>query len=172
MRRLAPFLFLLAAGCAATPEAPGASDALGVSVARADLDPVLGVTALDGGALDLSADLEAGRSVALVFWQTWCASCKREAPELVAAARALGDDVRFVGVIPGVVDDEDVEKVRDTAEEWELPYAQVLDTDLALTRAFGVQRTPTIVVLGRGPRVLWRGTHAPDDWRAVLGTRP
>jgi cytochrome c biogenesis protein CcmG/thiol:disulfide interchange protein DsbE len=42
-----------------------------------------------------------GKPVILNFWATWCMPCHAEHPVLVEAARALGGDVQFVGVVFG-----------------------------------------------------------------------
>ena len=124
------------------------------------------VVDMDGGSHAL-ADRAAGRPVALVFWQVWCASCRAEAPELARAAAEHGGRIEFLGVVPGpdtLVDDA---KVRETAASWGLPYPSVRDRDLALTNALGVEGTPTIIVLGEDQRVLYRGHEPPPDWGAL-----
>jgi len=119
---------------------------------------------MDGKTHDLNAALSDGRPVALIFWQTWCASCISEAPQLAADARTYGEDILFLGVVPGsddYVDDGEVEK---KATELGLPYAQVRDRDMALSKRYDVKGTPTIVVLGAGGRILFNGHRAPEDW--------
>jgi len=149
--------------CSGTPEqrTPSVTRSISTNLALPEAD-------LRGAPLDLEAELGAGRPVVLVFWQTWCASCRREAPEMAAAARTFEGRFRFVGVVPGGTDYVDPEELLRTAEEWGLPYAQVQDTDLTLTHALDVRGTPTIVVLGRGKEILYRGHKAPESWEALL----
>jgi cytochrome c biogenesis protein CcmG/thiol:disulfide interchange protein DsbE len=40
-----------------------------------------------------------GRPVVLNFWATWCVPCLEEHPVLVRAARRLGEEVAFLGVV-------------------------------------------------------------------------
>ncbi len=40
-----------------------------------------------------------GKPVVLNFWATWCLPCRQEHPFLVRAARDLGDQVQFVGIV-------------------------------------------------------------------------
>lgn len=47
---------------------------------------------------DLSTDDFAGKILIVNVWGSWCAPCRSEAPELVAASKELGDDVAFLGV--------------------------------------------------------------------------
>jgi thiol-disulfide isomerase/thioredoxin len=122
------------------------------------------VVDMDGARHDLDADLAAGKAVVLVWWQTWCASCKAETPELAAAARAHADHLSFIGVVPGTDDNVDDGEVREVARDLGLPYPNVRDRALALTGAFGVEGTPTIVVLEGSPaQVVWTGHRVPPD---------
>lgn len=137
--------------------------------ASADVPSPFVVHDLKGTAHDLGAELSRGRAVALVFWQTWCKACAKEAPAVVAAARAHRDVIQFVGVVSGpdrYVDDAEVARV---AGKWGYTFPQVRDHDLALARRFGVAATPMIVVLGSGGQVGYRGRLPPDDWIAAAG---
>ena len=101
--------------------------------------------------------------VALVFWQTWCASCIREAPHAAAAAREHRG-IRFFGVVSGTdeyVDDLEVERI---AEEAGLGYPQLRDRDSSISDFFAVKATPTIVVIDADGRIAYRGHELPDDW--------
>ena len=51
---------------------------------------------LDGAQWSL-AD-QAGKVVVLNVWGSWCSPCRKEAPDLVAAAKELGTDAVFVGL--------------------------------------------------------------------------
>lgn len=153
---------LLLAACASAPRSAAVAEAPAPTARVSDL--LLTDTA--GGVHDVAALTDSGRVVALVFWQTWCASCKQEAPDLVAAQRQHASRIEFLGVVPGpdtIVDDGEVAAV---ARGWGLSYPTVRDRDLSLARRFDVQGTPTIVVLGRGGRVLYHGHSAPE-WSAL-----
>lgn len=127
---------------------------------------------MDGKTHDADAMLAAGKPVVLVFWQTWCSSCKREAPELADAVEQYGESMQFFGVVSGpdhIVDDA---KVRKVAKDWHHPQPQVRDRDLALTKRFNVRGTPVIIVLGLEGRILFRGYRLPDDWTSFLPRTP
>ncbi|MFQ5655637.1 MAG: TlpA family protein disulfide reductase, partial [Planctomycetota bacterium] len=77
------------------------------------------------------------------------------------------DAIQFVGVIPGPDENVDEEEVRRLAKSFRLPYPQARDRDLSLTRRFGVRGTPTIIVLGPGGVVRYRGHSLPADLEAL-----
>lgn len=154
-------LLTVSAACAGAPTEPQAS-------VDTTLDPrALELVDMDGAPADVRASLAAGRAVALVFWQSWCGSCLQEAPALARAAREQAGRIDFVGVVPGPDSSVDEAAVRARVAELGLPYPQVRDRDLALTRAFRVEGTPTIILLeGEAPRVTWRGHRPPASWDA------
>ena len=119
---------------------------------------------MDGQQHDFQTILDNGQSIALDYWQTWCAACRREAPQLAKAAEQCKGSIQFFGVVSGTDEFVDDEKVRDFVERAELNYPQIRDRDLTLTAAFQVKGTPTIVVIGEGGSILYRGHHTPDDW--------
>jgi thiol-disulfide isomerase/thioredoxin len=51
---------------------------------------------LDGHDLDLSSFR--GKPVVVVVWGSWCTPCRAEAPDVVEAAKQLGDSAQFVGI--------------------------------------------------------------------------
>ena len=162
MKRLSfALLASFALGCATSPT-PEASPPKASSAALLLLD-------MQGRSLDLEAALARGERVAFIFWQTWCAPCRREAPHIVQAQAQHGDAIRFVGVIPGREERVDDARVSATVAEWGYAFPQVRDRDMALSKALGVTGTPTIVVLGEGRETLFRGQKLPEDWASLRG---
>jgi len=51
---------------------------------------------LDGKAMSVQ-DFR-GKPLVVVVWGSWCTPCRREAPQVVAAAKELGTAARFVGI--------------------------------------------------------------------------
>jgi len=159
MRFLLLTMFLTL-GCSTPANAPNAS--VSTSFPAIARSASLNLVDLEGNTLELGRDLAEGRKVVLVFWQTWCAACRREAPELIEAHNRRASELRFVGVVPGGTDITTPADISKTARVWGLPYPQVQDTDLALTKAYCIAGTPTLVVLGQGGEILYRGSAVPD----------
>ena len=148
------FALAAAPGCGAPPPRPEVN-----RTAR------LEVRDTQGGPQDIEGALARGETVALVFWQTWCKPCKREAPAIAAAHRSHGDAIRFIGVVSGEQDQAEIDA---TARDWGMAYPQVVDADLTLATRFDVYGTPTVVVL-REDEVVYRGHRPPEDWTALRG---
>jgi thiol-disulfide isomerase/thioredoxin len=110
--------------------------------------------------------LATGKKVTLVFWQSWCAPCRAEAPELVAASRKYSN-MEIIGVVSGPDEAVDAAELQRVITQLGLPYRNVRDRALELTHALEVRGTPTIVVLGEKGEVLYRGHELPD-WDALL----
>ena len=119
---------------------------------------------------DLDQILARGKSVTLVFWQTWCATCRAEGPDLARAARSYANRIEFFGVVSGSDELVDGAELRQVSRELALSYPQIRDRDGSLAERFGVQSTPTIIVLGPGRRELYRGSALPDDWASLAGS--
>ena len=140
------------------------------SGAADDAAPEWVLTDMGGESHDVDELLAQGRNVTLVFWQTWCGPCKREAPGLAVAAAEHESGLAFFGVISGSDRDVDDKKVRSYVEKYKLPYPQIRDRDISLTKQYEVVGTPTIIVLGPGREVIYRGNHPPESWKELEGS--
>ncbi|MFT5292136.1 MAG: thiol-disulfide isomerase/thioredoxin [Planctomycetota bacterium] len=154
------------AGCAGpsestTTEIVSSSDDALALVSNSPVD-------MDGNPLALEAGLAAGRPLVLVFWQSWCESCLEEAPGLGRAARSLSGKVDFLGVVPGKDGTVNEDRVRQISDELGMPYAHLRDRTLEWTRTFKVDGTPTMIALNEEGDIIWRGNHAPKDWKSAL----
>jgi thiol-disulfide isomerase/thioredoxin len=107
---------------------------------------------LDGEPLDI-ADFR-GKPVVVVVWGAWCAPCRAEAPEVVAAAEKIGDQAQFVGINLR-------ESSRETAQAFvrsnDIPYPSVYSPDgkamLAFTGFLTPNSIPSFAVLDAEGRV-------------------
>jgi thiol-disulfide isomerase/thioredoxin len=111
------------------------------------------------------ADLR-GRFVLLDFWTVWCGPCRRQLPEVEAAARLYGDRLSVIGVHDNSVPPETVvAHVREHGPA----FPTVIDTaDDETVRRYGVEAFPTYVLIGPDGRVLLTSGHNGEAMYAEL----
>ena len=118
---------------------------------------------IDGATVSL-ANLR-GKPVVIVFWASWCSSCKEEAPRVNALAaeyerkgvRVLGINVKdsLAGAEVGV-------------KEFGIKYPVARDPDASVARAYGVRGTPTVIFLDRRGVVRYFANELPPDYARRL----
>ena len=91
-----------------------------------------------GGGASVTLESLRGKPVVVNFWATWCVPCFQEHPALLAAARRMGSDVQFLGI---VYDDEEA-KVRSFLAERGQAYPSLLDDGARTAIAYGVAGVP------------------------------
>jgi peroxiredoxin len=125
---------LLAAGCSGNGGAPDQSSngdvryvsGSGVTTippGERKAAPELTGKTLDGKPLDL-ADYK-GKVVVLNVWGSWCPPCRKEAPDLVEASKAL--ERRGVAVVGINTRDATVEPAQAFVRRYKVPYPSVFD---------------------------------------------
>jgi thiol-disulfide isomerase/thioredoxin len=95
-----------------------------------------------------------GQPVVVVVWGSWCAPCREEAPDVVGAAKELGDGVQFVGI-----------NIRDSSPAQAQAFVRNFDVDfpsfyspggealLAFPGVLGLRTIPAFAVLDAEGRV-------------------
>ncbi|GAA1604483.1 MULTISPECIES: TlpA family protein disulfide reductase [Kribbella] len=117
--------------------------------------PELTGKTLDGKTWTLSE--QKGKVVVLNVWGSWCPPCRKEAPDLVAAAKELGSSVQFVGLNTRDLDPAPAKKF---VQEFGVPYPNVYDPNgKALLRFRGQispAAIPTTLVIDKSGKVAGR----------------
>jgi thiol-disulfide isomerase/thioredoxin len=125
--------------------------------------PITG-TALEGRPFSL-ARLR-GKPVFVNFWGSWCAPCRREAPDLRAFSDSLGARASFVGVAV----DSPAGDARAFARKagWRYPIVRTRCCDLS--NRYGIVGMPTTIVIDGDGRVVDRllGPQTTARLRAEL----
>lgn len=148
----AAMLLLTACGGAATTttpagQAPSTQQDSG-SPAPDEAGLSLQASTLDGQGFDFATLSD--EPTVLWFWAPWCTICRAEAPEIAAAAKRLGDDVRVLGV-PGRGDEADMRDfVSDTGVGG---LEHVVDADGQIWSAFGVISQPAFAFVDASGQV-------------------
>jgi thiol-disulfide isomerase/thioredoxin len=107
-------------------------------------------TTFDGAPFSL-ARLQ-GKPVFINFWGSWCAPCRREAPQLRSFSRTLGERAAFVGVAVQSPHDKAVAFARKAG--WHYPIVSTSCCDL--NDRYGVAYMPTTIVVDGQGRVVDR----------------
>jgi thiol-disulfide isomerase/thioredoxin len=130
----------------------GAGEVVEVQRGEREAPVTLSGRDLEGGRL--STERFRGKPVVAVVWGSWCAPCRAEAPDVVAAAREVGDRAQFVGIN---IRDASTEQARSFVRTFDVPYPSYFSPDgeamLAFSGTLTPNSIPSFVVLDADGRV-------------------
>jgi thiol-disulfide isomerase/thioredoxin len=111
---------------------------------------------------DLDSDL-----VLIDFWGTWCAPCRKSIPHLNEIQKTLGGKkIQVIGIACERTPAKDrAAKVARSVKELKIEYPVLItsmDGQCPVQEAFQIQFYPTMVLLDRQGRILWREQGATD----------
>jgi peroxiredoxin len=116
---------------------------------------------LDGQQIRLS-DFRGRKAVLLMFWASWCPSCRAEAPTN-ARAHALyrdrGLEFLAVSIDQGPSSEE---AVRAFVAEFNLPYRPLLDRRMEVFNLYQARLIPTMFLIDREGRIRHKGVGSWD----------
>ncbi len=100
--------------------------------------------------------------ILLVFWATWCPVCKEEVPAVNKIYHEFKDQgLKVLAIDVGINDAP--QKVAKYIKFYHLKYPVAFDQGSKITRQFGVQGTPTMVIIGRDGIIKYRSSAVPED---------
>src|SRR3982751_3499573 len=95
-------LMLSGAGCSTSHGSAGtnfvAGDRAFTQIAPGERGPAVSLDGTDLSGRPVSLTSMRGRPTVVNVWGAWCGPCQKEAPLLVEAKRALGDQAHFLGI--------------------------------------------------------------------------
>lgn len=129
--------------------------------------PLFSAQSLEGQPVELNK-IVGKKPVLLVFWASWCPSCKAEVPKLNRLYEKLGPKgMVFLGINIGANDSP--ERARAFIQKTGMKYPVVFDQNSAITRTYRVLGVPTLVVADKGGRIVFQGHQVPDTFEQELG---
>lgn len=119
-------------------EAPKAETESGATAGNVDF-PYMGVAELDKYLADNS-----GKPTMVLFWTTWCPSCKDEIPEMEQLNKSHGDKMNILTISL----DENIEALEKFFSKGKLDLPVYIGDD-GLSRKFQISAIPTLVIFDK-----------------------
>ena len=127
--------------------------------------PTAVTTDLDGRPVDLATWL-GKKPVLIEFWATWCVPCQELMPKVDSAFARFSDRVTFLGV--NVAINETVPGVRAWVLRHQPGFHVLYDSAAAAIRAYDIQATSTVIIVGADGKVAYAGVGAAQDLTNAL----
>jgi thiol-disulfide isomerase/thioredoxin len=118
-----------------------------------NIAPDFSVTNLDGKTFKLS-DYRGKKPVYLVFWATWCPTCKHEIPQLTELYKNLGTEVEILAINVDFLSwwsslNTSNNRVEKYVKKYDIAYAVALDDEENLISLYQVRGTPTQLLIDK-----------------------
>ena len=117
-------------------------------------------TDLEGKPIDL-AQIVGKKPIMLVFWASWCPSCKTEVPKInQLAEKYRSRGMEFIAVNVGYNDS--VERAQAFARKTGMTYPAIFDGSGKITERYMLQGVPTIIIADKKGTIRFRNFATPD----------
>ncbi len=130
------------------------------------LIPFKGIDLNGGHAFDLQKSI-GQKAIVLVFWASWCPTCKTEVPKINQLAekyRSRGMD--FVAVNVGFNDS--VERARAFIKKTGMAYPSLFDSTGMIAEQYRLQGVPTIIIADKQGMIRFKNYGTPEITEAIF----
>lgn len=143
--------------------APASAQDLGIAVGSTA--PAAALQTLDGKDVNLSQWI--GRTpVVMMFWATWCPTCRELEPTMRAARAKYGSQATFMAVAVSV--NQSPERVRRHLARTPMPFEVLYDHEGEASGAYDVPATSYVVVIDRAGKVVYTGVGSRQDIEGAI----
>lgn len=109
------------------------------------------------------ASMTSKKPTLLVFWATWCPTCKEEIPILNEWSQKFPDLT-----ILGIDVQESRERVQAFAQKQKIQYPVLLDEEAEVAHQYGLVGIPASVLLAKGGKVIYYGFALPQNIELLI----
>ena len=136
-------------------------------IARPEDGKVKDFTLLDmnGNKVRLSEFAE-DKPLLLYFWASWCKPCRLITPQVSTFAEEHKDQITVLGINVGGVDS--LKDVKKYSKRQKLTYPLFIDSDNNTVEAYSVHAIPTVILLDKNGKILFRGNELPKKLEELL----
>ena len=117
-------------------------------------------TDMEGKPFDLAQSI-GSKPVMLIFWASWCPTCKTEVPKInQLAEKYRSRGMEFVAVNVGFNDS--VERANAFAQKTGMTYPAFFDGTGTIAEKYRLQGVPTVIIADKHGIIRFRNFSAPD----------
>lgn len=111
-------------------------------------------------------DLAGDRPLLLYFWATWCKPCRLVTPQVSTLAKEYKDRITVIGINVGGVDS--LRAVKKYGKRHQIDYPMLIDSDNQTVGAYSVHAIPTLILLDKKGKILFRDNETPEKLEEFL----
>lgn len=100
---------------------------------------------ITGKTVSLQTILQNKRPIALVFWASWCSECRKQLPDINAAAKKYADKLQFFGIN---TNDSMAGAIAYVKKE-SIEFPVLVDASGVVADSYGVIGVPTVVLIDK-----------------------
>lgn len=127
----------------------------------ADLAPGFTLPSIDGTQVSLS-QFKGNKPVLIEFFATWCHFCQALRPKMDEFRKSIPESKLAVVAID-VGSGDSFEKLKRYEKDNPSPYTVLYDDGSKVTRAYGVEGIPHIVLVDKNGVIKYQGSELPSD---------